>query len=159
MGNAVILGIDPGQSGGIARIGLGGVATAIKMPETERDIWEAFATRERPDFAVIEAVSAMPKQGVSSTFKFGRSYGFLRACLIASEIPFAEVRPAVWQRELGCLSRGDKNVTKARAQQLFPKLKVTHALADALLIAEYARRLYWATNTETPPRVGGEENA
>jgi hypothetical protein len=40
-----------------------------------------------------------------------------------------------------CLTKGDKNVSKARAQELFPALKITHATADALLIAEYGRRL------------------
>ncbi len=60
--------------------------------------------------------------------------------LIASRIPFEEVTPQKWQKTLSCLSRGDKNITKAKAQQLFPGLRVTHATADALLIAEYARR-------------------
>jgi len=41
---------------------------------------------------------------------------------------------------MGCLTKGDKNVSKRRAQELFPALKVTHAIADALLIAEFARR-------------------
>lgn len=144
--SAILLGIDPGASGGIARIGLGGIATATKMPETERDMWELFAAHARPDFAVIERVHSMPKQGVSSSFKFGRNYGFLRGCLIASGIAFEEVAPQVWQKVLGCLSRGDKNVTKAKAQQLFPAIKVTHAIADALLLAEYARRVWVARN-------------
>ena len=60
--------------------------------------------------------------------------------------PFEEVAPQVWQKVLGCLSRGDKNVTKAKAQQLFPAIKVTHAIADALLLAEYARRVWVARN-------------
>jgi len=77
---------------------------------------------------------------VSSTFKFGQSYGFLRGVLIASEIRFVEVRPQEWQKAMGCLSRGDKNVTKAKAQQLWPAQKITHATADALLLAEYFRR-------------------
>lgn len=119
---------------------------ALKMPDTERDVWgrivDGGVRSERTVFAVIERVHSMPKQGVASSFKFGRSYGFLRGCLIASGIPFEEVTPQVWQKALGCLSRGDKNVTKARAQQLFPSLKITHATADALLLAEYARRLH-----------------
>jgi hypothetical protein len=43
---------------------------------------------------------------------------------------------------MGCLTRGDKNVSKAKAQQLFPTMKITHAVADALLLAAYAQRLY-----------------
>lgn len=145
----IFLGIDPGQSGGIASLMVenGQDAIAWKMPETERDIWRLVASRA-PDgdcpatFAAIERVHSMPKQGVASSFKFGRSYGFLRGCLIASGIPFEEVAPQVWQKAMGCLSRGDKNVTKAKAQQLFPSLKITHATADALLLAEYAQRIH-----------------
>lgn len=118
----------------------------MKMPETERDVWEWLqGALGGSDFAYIERVHSMPKQGVASSFTFGRSYGFLRGCLIASGIPFEEVTPQTWQKALGCLSRGDKNVTKAKAQQLFPSLKITHATADALLIAEYGRRTRKAT--------------
>jgi hypothetical protein len=42
-----------------------------------------------------------------------------------------------------CLTKGDKNVSKAAAQRLWPKLKITHANADALLIAEYGRQFLW----------------
>jgi crossover junction endodeoxyribonuclease RuvC len=90
--------------------------------------------------AAIEQVHAMPKQGVASSFKFGQSYGFLRAMLIAFGIRFESVTPGKWQRELGCLSRGRKNVTKAKAQETFPGVKCTHAISDALLLAAYARR-------------------
>ena len=111
------------------------------MPKTERDIADLFV-RDRyvALFATIELQHAFPKQGVSSTFKFGRNYGFLRGILIALSIPFEEVSPLKWQREMACLSKGDKNITKSRAQELFPSIKITHATSDALLIAEYARR-------------------
>jgi crossover junction endodeoxyribonuclease RuvC len=138
---SVHIGIDPGMSGGIAALWDNGSPDAYKMPETERDVWELVIELSVPGcFAFIERVSAMPKQGVSSTFKFGRNYGMLRGMLVAASIPFAEVTPGVWQRALGCLSKGDKNVTKARAQQLFPNVKCTHAISDALLLAEYGRR-------------------
>ena len=132
-------GIDPGASGGIAVVGERPVV-AWKMPATERDIAEVFEVAS-PDFAMIERCSSRPGQGVSSTFKFGRNYGFLRGMLIAYRIPFEEVTPHVWQRYMGCLSRGQKNITKQKAQQLFPNLKITHAVADALLIADYCRRI------------------
>jgi hypothetical protein len=77
--------------------------------------------------------------GVTSAFTFGQSYGFLRGILAASKIPFIEVSPQKWQREMGCMTKGNKNVTKQAAQQRWPKLKITHANADSLLIAEYAR--------------------
>lgn len=77
---------------------------------------------------------------MASSFRFGQSYGFLRGVLVACRVPFDQVTPAKWQRNLGCLSKGDKNVTKAKAQELWPELRITHAIADALLIAEYGRR-------------------
>ena len=136
-----ILGIDPGLSGGIAFL-LDGDANAWKMPETERDIFNLLANiREHISFAYIEKVASHPKQGVVSVWKFGQNNGFLRGCLIALGIPFEAVAPGVWQKNMGCLSKGDKNVTKRRAQELFPTLKITHAIADALLIAEYGRRI------------------
>jgi hypothetical protein len=49
------------------------------------------------------------------------------------------VTPFTWQKRLQCLSGGDKNVTKARAQQLFPGVKISHITADALLLAEFCR--------------------
>jgi crossover junction endodeoxyribonuclease RuvC len=91
----------------------------------------------------------MPKQGVSSTFKFGQGYGGLEMALTGWEIPFERVTPQRWQKEMGCLTKGDKNVSKRRAQELFPHLKVTHKLADSLLIAEYG----WRTHGWSGDRV------
>lgn len=138
------LGIDPGASGGIAVIWANGQASAHKMPETEDDVIEAIEeiASSNDVFAVIEKVHSMPKQGVASSFAFGVSYGGLRMALAALKIRREHVTPQKWQKELGCLTKGDKNVSKRRAQELFPKIKVTHAIADALLIAEYARRTY-----------------
>jgi Holliday junction resolvasome RuvABC endonuclease subunit len=138
------IGIDPGLSGGIAIIHQDLEAMAWKMPPTERDIADLLLSISKMDvhLCFIESVHSLPRQGVASTFKFGRSYGFLRGLLVAFKIPFDEVSPLKWQRAMGCLSHGNKNVTKAKAQQLFPQLTVTHAIADALLIAEYCRRSY-----------------
>ena len=135
-----VLGIDPGKSGGVAVVG-DGFAEAAKLADTERDTWDQIRMAAGScEFAYIEKVHAFPGQGVSSTFRFGQSYGFLRACLIAAVIPFESVTPQKWQRSLSCLTKGDKNVSKAKAQELWPDLKITHATADALLIAEYGRR-------------------
>jgi hypothetical protein len=60
--------------------------------------------------------------------------------LTAAAIPFTRVRPQVWQKELGCLTKGDKNISKRKAQELFPSMKVTHATADSLLIATYGTK-------------------
>jgi len=89
---------------------------------------------------VLEKVHATPQMGVTSAFSFGGAYRACRMALTASQTPFDEISPFKWQRRLECLSGGDKNVTKARAQQLFPDVKVTHAIADALLLAEWGRR-------------------
>ena len=141
----VFIGVDPGQSGGVAVVfgENGGVAWPLRKM-TERDISDLFVELryKRVAMAVIEKVHSMPKQGVASSFKFGVNYGFLRGMLCAHRLRFTEVTPAKWQRVMECRTKGDKNVTKARAQQLFPDLKITHATADALLIAEYGRRVH-----------------
>ncbi len=136
------LGIDPGMSGGFGFVG-DGRSYPHKIPETEADT--AALLREWAPvvkLAWIERVHSMPKQGVASSFKFGQSYGFLRGILIGLRIPFEEVTPQSWQKAMGCLTHGDKNVSKAKAQQLFPGWKISHATADAMLIAEACRRAH-----------------
>mgnify|MGYP001571670067 FL=1 len=115
------------------------------MPATEKDVLDAIwdmMGRAKIRKAYIEKVHSMPHQGVASTFVFGMHYGLLRGFLLAVEVPFEAVAPGVWQRTMGCLSKGDKNVTKARAQELYPALgrRITHATSDALLIATYGLR-------------------
>lgn len=135
-------GIDPGQGGGIAALDDdGAVLMAVRMPETERDILDVLS-RLTPCRAVLEFVRSSPQMGVASAFKFGRGYGGLRMALAACAIPFDEPTPNKWQAVMQCRSGGDKNVTKARAQELFPTVKVTHAVSDALLLAEFCRRAY-----------------
>lgn len=139
----IFFGIDPGASGAISAIWDDGVPfiNHVKLKETERDISEfvcSFDSREA--FAMIERVHSSPQMGVTSAFSFGRSYGFLRGLLSALSIPYEEVSPQKWQKAMGCMTRGDKNVSKQKAQQLWPTLKITHANAESLLIAEFARR-------------------
>ena len=154
------MGIDPGKAGGIAIVGK--IAEAHKIPETERDQWDLLQDlhrRHSVTYALIEQLHAMPaaveqrlgiRRGSIATWKLGQHYGGLRMALIASGIPFEERVPAVWQQLMGCRTKGDKNVSKARAQQLFPQLSVTHAVADALLIASAARILW--LNSHSVPR-------
>jgi Holliday junction resolvasome RuvABC endonuclease subunit len=78
--------------------------------------------------------------GVKSAFTFGNGFGHLEMALTAAGIPFERVRPQVWQKALGCMTKGEKNVSKRKAQELFPSMKVTHAIADALLLAYYGSR-------------------
>jgi len=137
------IGIDPGLSGGVAFIPDTGTPWAHKMPETDRDLIDLlrdsinlFEAR-----ALIELVHSSPQMGVKSAFTFGEGYGRLQMALTALGVPYERVRPAVWQKAMGCLTKGDKNVSKRKAQELFPAIKITHAIADALLIAEYGRRM------------------
>ena len=85
-----------------------------------------------------------PADGVVSAFIFGRGVGAIKIALVAESIPFDEVTPHKWMTVMGCLTNGDKHISKQRAQQLFPTAKVTHAIADALLLAEYCRRVHRA---------------
>lgn len=167
-----VLGIDPGKTGGLAIMreadrGRFLQAECFKMPETERDIADLIRSLG-PDFVMIEQVHAIPAFGkpcytckrrggmsTSAMFTFGQGYGFLRGCLIGCNYPFQEVRSYTWQRALNCLTKGDKNISKRKAQQLFPDLKITHATADALLIAYYGVGLAQASlicRRETPKR-------
>lgn len=144
MSSELIIGIDPGKSGGIAFYYENGPVIE-PMPETNHDLLMLFKemlfAHINPTFAFIENVHSSPQMGVKSAFTFGQGYGALLMLLAARQIPYAPVTPQKWQKALGCLSKGDKNVTKRRAQELFPNLKITHSTADALLIAEYGRRL------------------
>lgn len=143
----IIIGLDPGASGGIAWI-TDGKPCVEKMPDTLQDLWQLLSDIAVMDIhhgyneckAYLEQVHSMPGQGVASSFKFGQGYGALEMALTAAGIPFERVTPQKWQKALGCLTKGDKNVSKRKAQELFPQMKVTHATADALLIAEYGHR-------------------
>jgi len=176
------IGVDPGASGGLAALyATGVVRELVPMPATEADVWRWFwrwcrqawlrlrmegpaqdmtpvgpwgqAPSEYRIRACIEHVHAFPKQGVSSTFKFGVNYGWLRMALTAADIPTEPVAPMVWMRALGITRRKPveaigqwKDRLKAKAQQLFPgRVDITRKTADALLIAEYCRRKHKGT--------------
>jgi Holliday junction resolvasome RuvABC endonuclease subunit len=149
MKHQITIGIDPGASGAIAWIDERGKSCVEKMPDTLQDLWELIrditnfprsAIDGRRYKAYIEQVSSSPQMGVVSAFSFGRGYGNLEMALTAAGIPFERVRPQVWQKAMGCMTKGDKNISKAKAQELFPDKKVIHATADALLIALYGTK-------------------
>ena len=152
----IFIGLDPGANGGIAALcGRGHIIDAEKIPATDLDLLR-LVFRMTPGgyrcpqcgdsgetHACLEKVSASPQMGVTSAFTFGRGFGKLLMALAAARIPYDLIRPQDWQAVMGCLTRGDKNVSKQRAQALFPSYpKITHAIADALLLAEYCRRFY-----------------
>lgn len=147
------IGIDPGVAGGLAILeDTGDIVDVLKMPETPKDLvdwlegWygngaiKGRAVLERVNPGVFGARKFGQRMGVVSAFTFGKGYGRLEGILAALRIPYDQVAPATWQAALQCRTAGDKNVSKRRAQDLFPHFKITHAIADALLLAEYARR-------------------
>lgn len=144
----ITIGIDPGTNGGIAWIA-DGKPCVEKMPDSLRDLWDLICditnhprstVDGRKYKAYIEQVHSSPQMGVKSAFTFGNGFGHLEMALTAAGIPFERVRPQVWQKAMGCMTKGDKNVSKRKAQELFPSMKVTHATADALLIASYGAK-------------------
>jgi Holliday junction resolvasome RuvABC endonuclease subunit len=143
------LGLDPGLSGSICAVCPSGDPIAHKMPDTDKDLLDLLKSvifsHDGHATAILEEVSSSPQMGVVSAFTFGRGFGKLEMALLAAEIPYEKVRPATWQKALRCMSKGDKNVTKKKAQELFPRMKVTHNIADGLLIATYCQRKYYGT--------------
>lgn len=101
--------------------------------------------------AVVELASAMPKQGVSSTFAFGVTFGSILSVLQAWEMPLHLVRPSQWKKDLQ-LAGKDKKASLYKARLLFPmadlKLAKHHGRAEALLIA------YWWLTKKTAPKGG-----
>jgi len=145
----IYLGIDPGNSGAICCTDSDRIGDIISTTDKSyADIWDSLEDYiyGHKCVACIEEVNAMPGQGVSSTFKFGQSYGSLLMLLSAAKIPFTKVRPAIWCKDLGLKKKPAesntdwKNRHKQLAQEMFPDVKISHAVADALLIAEYCRR-------------------
>lgn len=145
----ITIGIDPGANGGIAWIDYNGKPCVEKMPDSLQDLWELICditnyprstVDGRSYKAYIEQVHSSPQMGVKSAFTFGNGFGHLEMALTAAGIPFERVRPQVWQKALGCMTKGDKNITKRKAQELFPDIKVTHSIADSLLIAHYGTK-------------------
>lgn len=150
------LGIDPGLKGGLAII-RGQEVTVVPMPangaELDLNAIKSFISTHGPiDFAVIEKVGAMPKQGSVSGFKFGKVAGMLEAMVVAFGIPYSLVRPQEWQKQM-LQGTNSKDDTKTRGIQVcgrvFPSVSllatsrsyVPHdGMSDALLMAEYCRR-------------------
>lgn len=146
-----VIGLDPGKSGGIAVVG-NGLAECWPMGATEGDVWDLlYDIRNNyggASMALLEKVHAMPGQGVTSMFNFGMNYGMLRAFLVAAGIPFETVTPQAWQKHFGLIRKDKtesntdkKNRHKAKAQELFPGLTITHKTADALLIAQFGLKV------------------
>lgn len=147
----IFIGIDPGKNGGLVAIN-GKQLRVTPMPDDEYGVWAWFSEIiEEHDptdcVACIEEAHAYPGQGVCSMFQFGMGYGGLKMALSVSGIPFSIIKPKKWMGELGLLTtkkltyRERKKRNHQRVRQLFPKLNVEEEVADAILIAEYTRRI------------------
>jgi crossover junction endodeoxyribonuclease RuvC len=150
-----VLGIDPGVRGGWAVVdATGGLLSAGDLPtagEAAREmvsgpLLAAVVRGFDPTFAVIERVGAMPGQGVSSMFKFGRAVGTVEGVLGACGVRVLYVQPTVWKRAYGLPS--DKEPARQRAVELWPAAaslhfsrKKDHGRAEAALIAAWGRRV------------------
>lgn len=141
------IGIDPGTNGGIAVLDDSGAVIFLrKMPETPQDLIDALRQFADDSRCTLEKVGGMPGNGGMSMFNFGKGYGHLEMALLSLKIPTETVTPQKWEKTYQLGSSRDvkktewKNRLKAKAQQLFPGERITLAVCDALLIAEYGRR-------------------
>ena len=152
-------GVDPGLSGGIAFLADDGgpvpsLAEVFDMPtlkagkKTELDsrVIAAIFREHRPDHVTVESVHAMPGQGVSSMFSFGRGFGVILGVLAALDIPYTLVSPQKWQRSvLGRLPRAEGKgkaiqwaaLTFPDAVLKTPRGRALDGRADALAIGYY----------------------
>lgn len=166
------LGCDPGAAGGLAVIEDGADPVVSKIPD-DRQLLSWFRLL-RPSLVrrvvcVLERVGGYvesysgdvskgggQRQPGHTMFKFGVGYGKLMMAALSADIVPLEVSPVTWQREFlppgGTYGRDRKRALKEVASRLFPQVRVTLAVADALLLAEFARRLDAGhlTATDTP---------
>lgn len=145
----VVVGIDPGQKGGIAWK-KDGTVKAVPMPDGRHNIFKKLAeiVDGRTAIVAIESVHSMPKQGVSSTFKFGKGYGEILGILTALKVVIVEPTPQAWKKVVLDGTAKDKEAAIIVAGNLFPDVnlippgcrKSHDGIADALLIMEWAIR-------------------
>ena len=158
----LIIGIDPGISGSICFFEDGKIIEVIEMPvmtEGKKNkkqvngaqIYNEFLKRinnKDDDIrVVIEQVSAMPGQGVTSMFNFGQSYGILKGICSAMQLPMFFVRPAKWKKYFNLIN-SQKDASRTRAIEIFPYFssqlskKKDANKADAILIASFYYETY-----------------
>ena len=158
----LVVGIDPGISGSICFFKDGRILEVIEMPvmtEGKKNkkqvngaqIYNEFLKRinkkEDEIRVVIEQVSAMPGQGVTSMFNFGQSYGILKGICSAMQLPMFFVRPAKWKKYFNLIN-SQKDASRTRAIEIFPYFstqlskKKDSNKADAILIASFYYETY-----------------
>lgn len=150
------IGIDPGLGGAVAILPEGHIFdTPTAQVGRKRDylpaqmaaLLLAYISADAPVAVAIESVHSMPKQGVASAFNFGCGLGIWLGILAALAMPYDRVSPQRWKRVMLDGMGKEKDAARVRAMQLFPELaaqlslKKHHGRAEALLLAEYRRRL------------------
>ena len=147
----IFIGVDPGASGAIAGVDADGAFLFAKvMPvyvEGKSTAVDAVAVRRILDAwaitaTAVERVSAMPGQGVSSMFNFGKSYGTVLGVIGAMGYSRRDVAPQSWKKHFNLLGT-EKDASRGLAIKMFPGAslgrKKDHGMADALLIARWLR--------------------
>ncbi len=159
----LIIGIDPGISGSICFFEDGKILDVIDMPtmtdgkknkrqvngsQIYNEILKKVKKIEKQNVRVIiEQVSAMPGQGVTSMFNFGQSYGILKGICSAMQLPMYFVRPAKWKKYYNLIN-SEKDASRTRAIEIFPYFssqlskKKDSNKADAILIASFYYETY-----------------
>jgi crossover junction endodeoxyribonuclease RuvC len=131
----LIIGIDPGISGSICFFEDGKILDVINMPTMTdgkknkkqvngSQIYNEISKRikktgDQNIRVVIEQVSAMPGQGVTSMFNFGQSFGILKGICSAMQLPMYFVRPAKWKKYFNLIN-SEKDASRTRAIEIFP---------------------------------------
>ena len=158
-----IIGIDPGISGSICFFEDGKILDVIEMPtmnegkknkrqvngaQIYNEIIDRINKLQRQDVrVVVEQVSAMPGQGVTSMFNFGQSFGIIKGICSAMQLPLYFVRPAKWKKYFN-LIKSEKDASRTRAIEIFPYFssqlskKKDSNKADAILIASFYHETY-----------------
>tara|TARA_B100001093_G_C26523377_1_gene882733 strand:+ start:114 stop:608 length:495 start_codon:yes stop_codon:yes gene_type:complete len=159
----LIIGIDPGISGSICFFENGKILDVIEMPtmtegkknkrqvngaQIYNEISKKINLIKNPDVrVVIEQVSAMPGQGVTSMFNFGQSFGILKGICSAMQLPMFFVRPAKWKKYFNLIN-SEKDASRTRVIEIFPYFssqlskKKDSNKADAILIASFYYETY-----------------
>ena len=159
----LIIGIDPGISGSICFFSEGKIIDVVEMPtmiegkknkkqvngaQIFNEISAKIKELEKKDIKiVIEQVSAMPGQGVTSMFNFGQSYGILKGICSAMQLPMYFVRPAKWKKYFNLIN-SEKDASRTRAIEIFPYFssqlsrKKDSNKADAILLASFYYETY-----------------
>tara|TARA_X000000950_G_scaffold39304_2_gene42136 strand:- start:314 stop:805 length:492 start_codon:yes stop_codon:yes gene_type:complete len=158
----LIIAIDPGISGSICFFEDGKILEVLEMPtmiegkkskrqvngaQIYNEILKRIGGSEKQTRVIIEQVSAMPGQGVTSMFNFGQSYGILKGICSAMQLPMFFVRPAKWKRYFNLIN-SQKDASRTRAIEIFPYFssqlskKKDSNKADAILIASFYHETY-----------------